>query len=54
MLVASFSPRSNIQVRKPFTATPFDASLKWVGISNQVKLEIGYEIAPGALVIDTR
>src|SRR2546425_11558554 len=42
------------QLRNFFSASRFPASLNFSGISSQVKLEIGYAVLPGALVIDTR
>ena len=50
---ASASPLSIIQFRKPTIALPFAESFGGSGISSHVKLEIGYESAPGASVIDT-
>ena len=41
MDAASASPLSSIQMRKSARALPLAGSAEWVGISSQVKLEMG-------------
>ena len=47
-------PLSTIQKRKSFSIFPLLASAGLVGISNQVKLAMGYAFLPGGLVIEIR